>query len=206
MKYKYYLFDLDGVIVNTDEIQYKTTVNIISEILNYEVSNDTVLDKVFRSTITTLEKLNILSSYLNLDKNMIDDIYNKKKERSDYYFSKLQLDNEKIEMMKYLKKNNCCISIVTNSNKKSCELILKTIGVYDFVDIIITNEDILNKKPSSEPYLKAIEKLGASKEECIIFEDSEVGLISAKASGCDYYHVKSCLDVNTILIQKLNDN
>ena len=205
MKYNYYLFDLDGVIVNTDHIQYKSICDAITEIISYDISSDLKVDAVFRSTITTLEKLNFLSNYVPLNKSLISDIYERKKQLADKHFLKLKTDTIKIEMMRYLKTNQCKIAIVTNSNKKSTTEILKNIGVHDFIDVAIANEDVLNKKPNPDPYLKAIEVLGASKKECIIFEDSEVGLISAKNSGCNFYHVLSHSDVNINLVKMLNE-
>lgn len=109
MKYNTYLFDLDGVLVDTDEIQYKTTRDAVYDILKFDISINIKLEEIFRSTITTIHKLEILRNYLNFDIDMISIIYNKKKELADSYFSNLEVDNEKIELMKYLKKNNCNI-------------------------------------------------------------------------------------------------
>jgi len=206
MKYTNYLFDLDGVLVNTDHIQYKTTIDAVYEILNYDVASNIELDVIFKSTIFTLDKLYSLSNYTDINEEIINKIYTKKKQLADSYFSKLDTDYEKIELMEYLKKNNCKIAVVTNSNKTSANIMLKNIGIYDFIDVIITNEDITNKKPHPEPYLKAIEMLNVEKESCIIFEDSEVGLISAKKTGCNYYHVQNYLDVNIDLINNINYN
>jgi HAD superfamily hydrolase (TIGR01509 family) len=204
MKFNTYLFDLDGVLVNTDEIQYITIKTAVKNILNYDISSDTIIDNIFRSTITTIEKLNILSKKIGLDESSINLIYKTKKQYADSYFQNLIPDNEKIELVKYLKNHNCKIAVVTNSNKNSANIILKKIGIYEYIDLIISNEDVLNKKPSPEPYLKAIETLDVIKETCIIFEDSDVGTTSAKNTGCNYYHVKSCLDVNIDLIKLLN--
>lgn len=205
MKYNTFLFDLDGVIVNTDNIQYETIKKSVYEILNYDISQNNNINKVFKSTITTVDKLKILSHSITIDDDKINLIYTNKKKLADTYFSKLNIDNEKINLMKYLKEQNCKIAIVTNSNKISTNIILKNIGIYDYIDVIITNEDVLNKKPSPEPYLKAIEILNCSIKETIIFEDSEIGIISAKNTGCDYYHVKSYKDVNINTINTLNN-
>jgi HAD superfamily hydrolase (TIGR01509 family) len=204
MKFNTYLFDLDGVLVNTDEIQYITIKTAVKDILNYDISRDTSIDNIFRSTITTIEKLNILSKKIGFNETKINLIYETKKQYADSYFQKLIPDNEKIELVKYLKNNNCKIAVVTNSNKNSANIILKKIGIYEYIDLIISNEDVLNKKPSPEPYLKAIETLDVIKEACIIFEDSDVGITCAKNTGCNYYHVKSSLDVDIGLIKLLN--
>jgi len=204
MKYNTYLFDLDGVIVNTDSIQYNTIKEAIHNLLHYDISIHNELDSIFKSTITSIDKLRILSNYISIDAKMMDIIYMKKKELANLHFSKLAADQTKIELMQYLKTKNCKIAIVTNSNKKSANIILQNIGIHHFMDAIITNEDVVNTKPSPEPYLKAIEILGASVEDCIIFEDSDVGIESANNSGCDVYRVDLVTDVNIDLIHKLN--
>lgn len=63
---------------------------------------------------------------------------------------------------------------------------------------------MVNKKPEPEPYLKAIDYLKVDKNKSIIFEDSEVGIISAKNSGCNYIHIKNYKEVNIHLIKNIN--
>jgi len=173
MAFKTFLFDLDGVLVDTDEIQYKTTHDAIFELLHFDISTNTELENIFKSTISTIEKLNFLINYLSFDFSMIKIIYNRKKELADSYFSKLTIDMEKVELMKYLKGNHCNIAVVTNSNKNSAIIILKQIGIYELIDLIVSNEDVFNKKPNPEPYLNAMNKYNIVNNKCFIFEDSK---------------------------------
>lgn len=101
-----------------------------------------------------------------------------------------------------MKQKKCKIGVVTNGNSKSAKIILESLGLYYLIDVLITNDDVINGKPDAEPYLKAISLLNAKINECIIFEDSVVGLSSAKKTGCDIYHV---LNVNNINIHLIND-
>jgi len=65
--------------------------------------------------------------------------------------------------------------------------VLKACGRYEappkFFDVIITADIVKNVKPSNEIYLKCVEKLGLRKRDCIVLEDSESGVISAKDAG-----------------------
>jgi HAD superfamily hydrolase (TIGR01509 family) len=206
MKYKYYLFDLDGVLVNTDYIQYSTTKESIFELINYDISTNPEINNLIKSTIRTLEKLKILVKMNIISESQIEEVYTLKKKKADIYFSKLSIKNEKIEMMKYLQENNCGIGVVTNGNKKSSQLILNNIGIADYIDILVTNEDVKHGKPNPEPYNKAIQFFNNNdNNNVIIFEDSEIGILSAKKTGCDVYIVKNEKDINIHLIKILNE-
>ena len=69
-------------------------------------------------------------------------------------------------------------------------MILKSIGLYNFLDLLITNEDVINPKPHREPYVKAISRFGGDLENFIIFEDSETGLTSTMVLVVKYTKLK----------------
>jgi len=71
---------------------------------------------------------------------------------------------------------------VTNSVKETAYSILTNLGIKQFFDIIVTNQDITEPKPNPEGYLLAMDCIGADPEHTIIFEDSEIGLRSAYAA------------------------
>jgi len=206
LKYKLYLFDLDGVLVNTDNLQYITIKQAIKDIVNYDISTNKEIDNIFKSTITSLDKLKYLNKKNIINLESVQIIYEKKKEIANEYFYKLNIDKTKQNLFKFLKENNCKIGVITNSNKESTEIILNQIGIINYIDILITNNDVNNPKPSPEPYLKAINSIkNINIEDCIIFEDSEIGIESAINTGCYYYKVNNFNDVNIDLINKLNN-
>ena len=86
-------------------------------------------------------------------------------------------------------KNEFIIALVTTASKKNVVDILEAFEVYEYFDLIITQEDVRKTKPDPEGYLLAIEKSKVIKQNAIIFEDSETGMLAAKASGIDYVQV-----------------
>ena len=58
MKYKKYLFDLDGVLVDSSDIQYQSTIDAINRYTKIDITTE--IDKILKSTITTKKKLNYL--------------------------------------------------------------------------------------------------------------------------------------------------
>ncbi len=198
MNYSHYLFDLDGVLVDTHKLQFKATREAIKELLNYDISTNTEIASLCNSTITTLKKLEHLAERSIISFSDIPTIYTKKKEIADKLFEiEVDHDETKVELFEYLRSRGRKIGIITNGNRSSALKLLGRIGIEGKYDILITNEDVIHPKPHAEPYIRGMLALGApSIESCIIFEDSEIGLQAARATGCAVYHVTDVRDIN----------
>ena len=72
---------------------------------------------------------------------------------------------------------------------------LKCTGQLDFIDVLISNEAVRKPKPHAEGYIKAMVRLGLFPEQCVIVEDSNVGLLAANSSGAHVWHVKDSHEV-----------
>jgi beta-phosphoglucomutase-like phosphatase (HAD superfamily) len=190
------LFDLDGVLTDTHDLQYSATRKAILEYSSFDIDGDNEYKKVFNTTITTCEKLKILVEDQILKMDDIEQVYTLKKEHANEIFKTMSRDNTKIELFRFLKLNNINIGIVTNGNRASAIIILKTIGVWEYVDKLVANDDCIKNKPNSEPYIRAMMHFGGILEGYLILEDSDIGLTSARNTGCRTYHVKSIDDVN----------
>lgn len=203
MKYKNFLFDLDGVLVDSFDIQYQSTIDAINNYTKIDITAK--IDKILKSTITTKKKLDYLVEQNIISNAQSLDIYNEKKKIADNIFNNLIIDDEKVKLFSFLKKKKCKIAVVTNGNKNSAKIILKSLGLYNFLDLLISNEDVVNPKPHSEPYIKAISHFGGDLKNFIIFEDSETGLTSAYGTGCKVYKVENTNDINLSLIKQMNN-
>tara|TARA_B100000902_G_scaffold399844_1_gene472956 strand:- start:7952 stop:9619 length:1668 start_codon:yes stop_codon:yes gene_type:complete len=205
MKWLNYLFDLDGTLANTTEIHHQSQIESVKMISGYDITKNKNLLDIFNSSITTKKKLDFLLKENIISLEQIDIIYEKKTELANNLLGKLNYDPDKVNLFKFLKEKKCKIGIVTNSSKISSTIVLKSLGIFKYIDILITNNDVKNTKPHSEPYIRAISEFGGDINKYIIFEDSEDGLISAKGIGCDVYHVKNIKDINIELIRKMNN-
>jgi HAD superfamily hydrolase (TIGR01509 family) len=78
--------------------------------------------------------------------------------------------------------NRCALT--TSSNRTIQNLVFHKLHLHRLFDVVITGDEVANGKPHPEPYLKTIEKLGVLPDQCIVIEDSDNGIISAKAAGC----------------------
>ena len=75
------------------------------------------------------------------------------------------------------------LALVTSGDRKYAELVLRMIGMADLFAFTLTGDDVLEMKPSPEPYLLAADRFGLPPGEVVVFEDSAVGVASAVAAG-----------------------
>jgi beta-phosphoglucomutase family hydrolase len=68
---------------------------------------------------------------------------------------------------------------------------LRSIGVADFVDALVTAEDVQRGKPAPDIFLKAAELLKVNPAKCLVFEDAALGIQAARAAGMKAVHVET---------------
>jgi len=205
MNKKYLLFDLDGTLVNTDNIY----IDIWNELLKpYNINCNKCFFNHFIKGKNDSKFLTYIIS--NIKEKDIIDISEKK----DKLFIKSLENNKNIlingvtEFFQNNKQNNK-IAIVTSCNKIAAEYILKITKLEKYIDILVSSEDCIKHKPDPEPYLKAIELLNADKNNTIIFEDSYSGYLSATHSNvahiCLIENSESCIEIKNVDEYKINN-
>lgn len=213
------LFDLDGTLINTEKEFYKAFYDILfhnySIIINENLYKKCELDK----NATLLDTLRI--SYETIknvtNEEIMDKVYSCYKQK----FSNLVKSDEvvkKFENLKILKKKGYTIGLVTTCKRIYLNILIETLKIEDLFSCIIAREDVINLKPNSEAYLKALKTLEKNTFETIAIEDSKRGIISALNAGLkvvkvdEYTTIKfsdnRCLEINSVdeLVEKLIDN
>jgi dTDP-glucose pyrophosphorylase len=94
------------------------------------------------------------------------------------------------------------LAVCSNSIRKTVLTVLSKLGIIEFFDLILSNEDVKNSKPHPEIYWKAISMVGCLPEETLIVEDSPYGLLAASRSKSHVLRVKSPIEVTYINITK----
>ena len=85
------------------------------------------------------------------------------------------------------------LAIVSSSEAEPFARIHARTGLLGHFELVLTRSDYLNAKPAPEPYQRAVERMGLAPERCLVIEDSERGLIAAKAAGLTCWIVPSGL-------------
>lgn len=178
MNKKYILFDNDGVLVETEIWYYEASKRALKEFFDVNLPFDEYMDimtagnGVWVAAKGASEKEKIIA----------------REQRDVYYQEYLRKENIAIEnvhdVLGELKKQYQ-MAIVTTSRRVDFDIIHKNRGIIDFMDFVLCVEDYPRAKPFPDPYLKGLELFGASKEETIVIEDSQRGLISANRANID---------------------
>lgn len=182
MEIKAAIFDLDGVIVSTDEYHYQAWKSISDkENIYFDRSINNRLRGVSRaeSLEIVLEKAN--REYTQAEKEVLLE------EKNNIYKELLKnLSSSDIlpgvnEVLDYLKSNN--IKVAIGSSSKNTSLILQKIGLLNSFDAIVDGTIIKKSKPDPEVFILATDKLNLLPEECIVVEDAKAGVEAALAGN-----------------------
>lgn len=83
--------------------------------------------------------------------------------------------------------------LATNSRRIDAEACLALAGLRDVFPIIVSRDDVANPKPATDVFLKVAEAMGMASSDCLVLEDSPVGVAAAVAAACTCIFVPSCL-------------
>ena len=84
-------------------------------------------------------------------------------------------------LLKELRRNKVKTALVTMSMRRTALQVVQTIP-FEAFDVVVAGDDVVHGKPHAEPYVKAATLLGVRPEDCVAFEDSITGLLSAEAA------------------------
>ena len=203
---KLIIFDLDGVLVEAKEIHYKTLNKALAEVDRKYM----ITEKEHLSTydgLKTNQKLEMLTKNKGLDPSYYEQIWNRKQDLTIDAISELKPNTHLIVVFKRLRDMGYKLACCSNSIRRSVLVMLSKIGLIEYMDLIISNEDVKNSKPHPEMYWKAMSMMSVLPEECLIVEDSPHGLLAASRSRANVLRVDNPADLTFEKIQnKLKEN
>jgi len=189
-------FDLDGVLVESKQTHYLALNLALSEIgENYVISESDHLKSY--DGLPTKKKLELLNKEKGLPKEKFNTVWNRKQELTNDVIK--QKVNENIAICNLFKKlhdDGIKIYVCSNSIKQTTKMYLLRLGLLEWVDDYISNEDVKYPKPHPAMYIKAMLDSGCSPCETMIVEDSHVGITAANASKANVCIVKDTNEVN----------
>lgn len=194
------IFDLDGVLVDSKELHYDA-LNLALKSINekYVISRKEQAD-IFEG-MTTRSKLDILTHVKGLPKELHQYVWTLKQQYSAAMFRDLPQDKELINLFKHISNQGIVIGVASNSIRETLDSCIQTLGIWEYIDISLSNEDVNNPKPNPEIYNRCMLMLGSVPTSTIVFEDSIIGIQAAQQSGAFVVEVGSRKDLTMRFIQ-----
>jgi beta-phosphoglucomutase len=182
MSKKAFIFDLDGVIVDTAKYHYLAWKKIASELgIDFTHEHNELLKGVsrVRSLDIILGLGDVEASQEQKDQWLIQ-------KNEEYLTYLVDMDQSEIlpgvmTVLEFLKANQQPIGL--GSASKNARPILEKTGILSYFDAIVDGNDVSNAKPDPEVFLQAAQKLGVTNENSIVFEDSVAGIQAANIAA-----------------------
>ncbi|WP_396597483.1 beta-phosphoglucomutase [Dokdonia sp. R86516] len=182
LKKKAFLFDLDGVIVDTAKFHYLAWRNLAKE-MNFDFTEEQ--NELFKgvSRVRSLEILLDLASYDATQEQKDRWLIQKNEEYLKYIkgMDDSEILPDVVRVLDFLEEKNQGIAL--GSASKNARPILTKLDLLDKFQAIVDGNDVTAAKPDPEVFLKGGEALKIERTDCIVFEDSIAGIQAANSAG-----------------------
>ncbi|MEA3289074.1 MAG: HAD-IA family hydrolase [Campylobacterota bacterium] len=175
---KYILFDNDGVLVETEIWYYEASKRALKEFFDVKIQFDDYMDIMTAGNGVWIAAKGAAQDKIDIARDQRDVYYQEYLRTED-----TTIDNVHDVLNELAKKYK--MGIVTTSRRVDFEIIHNNRGITDFMDFVLCVGEYTRAKPHPDPYLKGLEIFKAQKQEALVVEDSQRGLISANRAGID---------------------
>jgi beta-phosphoglucomutase len=182
MNTKAFIFDLDGVIVDTAKYHFLAWKKIANE-LGFEFTHE---NNELLKGVSRVRSLDIILEIGKINASQEDKNRWLFQKNEDYLSYLVDMDESEIlpgvmPILNYLKERNQLIAL--GSASKNARPILEKTGTLSYFDAIVDGNDVSNAKPDPEVFLLAAKLLNTKPEDSIVFEDSVAGVQAANIGG-----------------------
>lgn len=199
---KLVIFDLDGVLIDSRETHYESLNRALLTIDNkYVITREEHLSTY--DGLPTNQKLKMLTERKGLPVNLHDLVWKLKQDETIDIFSVLHPDHQLVEFFKELKSKKYKLAVASNSVRNTVKIILLKLGILEYIDYYVSNEDVSRNKPFPEMYWKCMIALNALPKDTVIIEDSHIGRQGATDSGAHLVPVENRQDLTRIKINNI---
>lgn len=199
---KLVIFDLDGVLIDSRDMHYDALNTALEKIHpKYVISKDEHLSLF--DGLPTSRKLSILTDQRNLPPDRHQQIWEDKQKATIEIFSNLEHDYELMHYFQQLKNKGYQVAVASNSIRNTVKLVLLKLGILEFIDYYVSNEDVQRNKPFPQMYWKCMTACHALPKDTIIFEDSHIGRQGAIDSGSHLIPIENRNDLKQDKIDKV---
>jgi len=182
------LFDLDGTLADTEERHF-ASVNRVLDSFGVRLPEEERTSYVGTGERSFWRRV-VERFRLPVD---VDECIRRRCERGVPLFLRgIRPFDGVPEGLAWLAASGVRLAVVSSTPLPLVETILRACGIRDRFEAVFSGVDpsVVREKPHPEPYLHALDRLGAAASETVVFEDSEPGVAAAKAAGCRCFVVR----------------
>lgn len=174
------LFDMDGTLINTYE-----NINFRQALSELKTVQKTLILKILKSRVRSFAEMET-----RILQEVEDPAEGKELVRrvSDFlleHYDNAPLKKDSLMFLQYVKQKNYKICLCTNNATEIVSHILREKHMEAYFDYVITSQQVTRSKPDPQMYLEALHNIDLTAEECIVFEDTENGVMAARNAGID---------------------
>lgn len=179
MEYKGAIFDMDGLLFDTEAVYQQTWQEIARE-------RNIKLDSSFLSAIcgTNGEYMcHVIEKYYHVSDGtaIINECMGRIREKLSVH---VPIKRGVHEILDFFQEKGICMAVASSSSIQQIKSNLKITGIYGYFSAIVSGEEIKHGKPAPDIFLCASERIDCKPDECFVFEDSENGIKAGYAAGC----------------------
>ncbi len=194
------VFDMDGVLIEAKDWHYEA-LNRALGLFGFEISRYEHLTTY--DGLPTRRKLDMLSIGSGLPRELhgfINDMKQVYTTELVHAHCRPQFVHE--YALSNLKAAGLRLGVASNSVRSTVELMMHKASLEQYLDVMLSNEDVAHAKPDPEIYVEAMRRLDLRPEECLVVEDNENGIAAARASGAHVMVVADVSDVTLAAIRR----
>ena len=175
------IFDMDGTMFDTERLRFTTIRQASAELFGQTISDDVLIGSLGLSA----RKAEELAKSRYGDHYPYAEIRKRADELELTHVRKhgVPIKEGLNEVLERLKKNGLLMAVATSSRRAIAEEYLINANVMKYFDITVCGDEVKRGKPHPEIFLTAANELNCQPERCLMFEDSENGLLSAAGAG-----------------------
>ena len=174
------IFDMDGVLADTGPIHFNSWAKMAKEQAKMDFSREFFEETFGQQSIPITRKL----VGPEIDQALVVEWANLKEQ----YYREMVKDKLEplpgaIDLIKNLKKRGFKLAVGSSGPKENVELLLTTLKIKAYFDVVITAEDVKIGKPAPDVFLIIAKRLNINPEYCLVIEDAPVGIKAAKEAN-----------------------
>lgn len=190
---KLVIFDVDGTLVDSEVVFVKAAIKNM-EVNGYNIPMSAIMGIIGQNRVAGQKLIeSTQDDSFDYDKY----IKNYEKIRSEILEKEpLKLKKGALNILNYCKEHGIRMAIATSTYREKQVKVLTNLGIIDYFDYMVFGDEIKNSKPAPDIYLKVYEHYNLDKDEMIIYEDSNNGILSGYNAGIKVVYIKDIVDVN----------